>query len=132
MWQPERAGIPNQLTSRHSACDRADRLTIVCASHNIGTARFALVTVNVNLRSRPGTDAEILATIPAGSRVEVTDCSEWCMVALNGQRGFAIARNLDIGGTRQGRTHRTAPQYAGAPPGLYDAEPPVIYGPPRQ
>jgi hypothetical protein len=95
-----------------------------------GAARFALVTANVNLRSRPGTDAEILATIPAGSRVEVTDCSEWCMVMWNGQSGFAIARNLDIGGTRQARAHRTAPRYAGAPPGLYEAEPPVVYGPP--
>jgi len=95
-----------------------------------GTARFALVTANVNLRSRPGTDAEILATIPAGSRVEITDCSEWCMVMWNGQSGFAIARNLDIGGTRQGQVHRTAPRYAGTPPGPYDGEPPVVYGPP--
>jgi uncharacterized protein YraI len=95
-----------------------------------GAARFALVTANVNLRSRPGTDAEILATIPAGSRVEVTDCSEWCMVMWNGQSGFAIVRNLDIGGTRQARAHRTAPKYAGAPPGVYEAEPPVVYGPP--
>jgi hypothetical protein len=52
------------------------------------------------------------------------------MVTWNGQSGFAIARNLDIGGTRQGRTHRTAPRYAGAPPGPYEAEPPVVYGPP--
>jgi uncharacterized protein YraI len=95
------------------------------------TARFALVTAKVNLRSRPGTDAEILATISAGSRVEVTDCIEWCMVTWKGRSGFVIARNLGIQGTRQGRAPRRAPGYAGAPPaaepsGLYEAEPPMV------
>ena len=37
------------------------------------TARSAVVIANVNLRSAPGTDAEILATIPAGSRVRVAE-----------------------------------------------------------
>jgi len=94
------------------------------------TARSAVVIANVNLRSAPGTDAEILATIPAGSRVRVADCSEWCMVTWNGQSGFAIARNLDIGGARQARGYRAPPRYAGGPPGVYEAGPPVVYGPP--
>jgi hypothetical protein len=95
-----------------------------------GVAQFAVVIVNVNLRNGPGTDAPILATIPAGSRVQVTDCSEWCTVTWNGQKGFAIARNLDIGGTRQARARRPQPGYAGPPPGVYEAGPPVVYGPP--
>jgi uncharacterized protein YgiM (DUF1202 family) len=53
--------------------------------------QFAVAIANVNLRNGPGTDAPILATIPAGSRVQVTDCSEWCMVTWNGQSGFAVA-----------------------------------------
>jgi uncharacterized protein YraI len=92
------------------------------------SARFAVVTANVHLRSGPSTDAEVLVTIPAGSRVEVTDCSEWCMVTWKAQSGFAIARN--VGARRQGRAQRTAPRYAGAPAvagpsGLN--EPPVVY-----
>jgi uncharacterized protein YraI len=95
------------------------------------TARFAVVTANVNLRSRPGTDAEILTTIPAGSRVQVADCSDWCRVTWSRQSGFAIARNLDIEGTGQRRAYRTAPRYTGGPPPtIYETGPPVVYGPP--
>jgi hypothetical protein len=84
------------------------------------------------------TDAEVITTIPAGSRVRVTDCSgEWCMVTWNGRSGFAIARNLDIGGAHA-RSYRAPPGYAGGPPSgypdgppaVYEAGPPVIYGPP--
>jgi uncharacterized protein YraI len=92
------------------------------------STRFAVITANVHLRSGPSTDAGVLVTIPAGSRVEVTDCSEWCMVTWKAQSGFAIARNL--GARPQGRAQRTAPRYAGAPvvtgpSGLN--EPPVVY-----
>jgi Bacterial SH3 domain len=104
-----------------------------------GPARSAIVTANVNLRGGPGTDAEVITTIPAGSRVRVTDCSgEWCMVTWNGRSGFAIARNLDIGGARHARSYRAPPGYAGGPPpgypdrppAVYEAGPPVIYGAP--
>jgi uncharacterized protein YraI len=94
-----------------------------------GPGRSAVVAANVNLRSGPGTDSEILATIPAGSRVRVSDCSEWCMVTWKGQSGFAVARNLDIGGARQARGYRPPPAYAGGPP-VYEAGPPMVYGPP--
>jgi hypothetical protein len=104
-----------------------------------GSARSAIVTANVNLRGGAGTDAEVITTIPAGSRVRVTDCSgEWCMVTWNGRSGFAIARNLDIGGARHARSYRAPPGYAGGPPpgypdgppAVYEAGPPVIYGAP--
>ena len=65
------------------------------------SARFAVVTANVHLRSGPSTDAEVLVTIPAGSRVEVTDCSEWCMVTWKAQSGFAIARNVGASMSRR-------------------------------
>jgi hypothetical protein len=65
-------------------------------------ARNAAVTANVNLRNGPGTDSEIVTTIPAGSTVRVTSCSgEWCEVTWNGRSGYAIARNLSIGAPRQ-------------------------------
>jgi hypothetical protein len=79
-----------------------------------GRAKSAAVISNVNLRSGPGTDQEIIATIPAGSRVRVDGCTgEWCEVTWNGQSGYAIARNLSIGAPRQARPYGPQPGYAG-------------------
>jgi SH3 domain-containing protein len=94
-----------------------------------GSARSALVTANVNLRSGPGTDSEIITTIPGGSTVGITNCSsEWCAVTWNGRSGYAIARNLDTGRPRQVRQYRAQPRYAEEPDD--ESEPPVIYGAP--
>jgi hypothetical protein len=86
-----------------------------------GRAKSAAVISSVNLRSGPGTDQEIIATIPAGSRVRVDGCTgEWCEVTWNGQSGYAIARNLSIGAPRQARPYGPQPGYAGGygpPPG---------------
>ena len=101
-----------------------------------GRGRSAAVISNVNLRSGPGTDQEIIATIPAGSRVRVDGCSgEWCEVTWNGQSGYAIARNLGIGAPRQARPYGPQPGYAGGygpPPGNAGGygSPPGSYGPP--
>jgi hypothetical protein len=96
-----------------------------------GSARGAMVTANVNLRSGPNTNSEIITTIPAGSRVQVADCTgEWCMVTWSEHSGFAIARNLDTGGARQARHYRAPSGYPGGPPRGYPYGPPVVYGPP--
>jgi len=93
-----------------------------------------MATANVNLRSGPGTDSEVIATIPGGSPVRVANCNgEWCAVTWNGRNGYAIARNLDFGGPRQARPYRGQPPYAdgpeyAGPPGYY-APPAVVYGP---
>jgi len=110
-------------------------------------ARSAAVTAAVNLRGGPGTDQEIITTIPAGSTVRVASCSgEWCEVTWNGRSGYAIARNLNVGGPRQaggygpqpGYPDRRQPGYAdgyGPEPGAvyeapgYYAPPAVVYGP---
>ena len=113
------------------------------ASVRPGFARSALVTANVNLRSAPGTDSEIITTIPGGSTVQITNCSsEWCAVTWNGHSGYAIARNLDTGRPRQARQYRTQPRYAEdldddpGPPVVYEEPeyyppppPPIVYGP---
>jgi hypothetical protein len=100
-----------------------------------GPVRSALVVSNVNLRSGPGTDSEIIATIPGGSTVQITSCSgEWCAVTWNGRSGYAIARNLSTGGLRHAGQYRAPPGYADGPPvgygppGYYPP-PPVVYGP---
>jgi uncharacterized protein YraI len=85
-----------------------------------------MVTANVNLRSGPGTDSNIIATIPGGSTVHITSCSgEWCAVTWNGQSGYAIARNLGSG--RRVAQYRQQPYYEGGPPVVYG--PPVYYPP---
>jgi uncharacterized protein YraI len=106
-----------------------------------GSAKSALVTANVNLRSGPGTDSEIITTIPGGSTVRITNCSsEWCAVTWNGHSGYAIARNLDTGRPRQVRQYRAQPGYPeepddeSGPPVVYEEPeyyppPPVVYGP---
>jgi uncharacterized protein YraI len=89
-----------------------------------GRARSAAVSATVNLRSGPGTDQEIITTIPAGSAVRVTSCSgEWCEVTWNGRSGYAIARNLSIGAPRQAGAYGPRPGYAEG----YGPEPPVVY-----
>ena len=91
-------------------------------------ARSAAVTATVNLRSGPGTDQEIITTIPAGSTVQINNCvGEWCAVSWNGQSGYAIARNLSTGAPRQARPYRTQPQYAEGD----EVGPPIVYGAPR-
>jgi uncharacterized protein YgiM (DUF1202 family) len=93
-------------------------------------AKSAFATANVNLRSGPGTDAEVIATIPGGSRVQIASCDgEWCAVTWNGRSGYAIARNLGAA-PRQARAYRPQPGYADGPPG-YEDGPPVAYGAPR-
>jgi hypothetical protein len=105
----------------------------------------AMVSAKVNLRSGPGTESEILATIPAGSSVRVGECEgEWCQVSWNGQSGYAIARNLNLGGSRHAGIYPGQPGYQPAQPGYqpgYPTDdglpgyapgyygPPVVYGP---
>jgi hypothetical protein len=91
-----------------------------------GIGKSAVVTASVNLRSGPGTDSDVIATIPAGSTVRVADCSEWCAVTWNGHGGYAIARNLGPAALRQARPYPVQPGYDGD----YELEPPVIYGAP--
>jgi hypothetical protein len=103
-------------------------------------ARSAAVTATVNLRNGPGTDSEIITTIPAGSTVRVASCSgEWCEVTWNGRSGYAIARNLSMGAPRQAGAYGPRPGYPGGPgpgypggprPGYaegYGPEPPAVY-----
>src|SRR5580704_15771934 len=84
------------------------------------TAAPALAVNNVNLRQGPGTTYTVIMTIPGGSNVDVSGCSEWCQVTFQGQHGYAIATSFDQGGA-------PPPAAAGPPPAGY-AGPPA--GPP--
>jgi hypothetical protein len=98
------------------------------------------VAAKVNLRRGPDTNSEIVTTIPAGSAVRVGECEgEWCNVTWNGHSGFAVARNLNLGGSRQAGVYPGRPGQPRGPvgPGGYpDADydvpgyGPGYYGPP--
>ena len=116
--------VPSQAAPSHAAPAQA-----APAQAAPVRPRSAVVTANVNLRSGPVTDAEIITAIPGGSTVQVGDCNgEWCAVSWNGRDGFAIARNLDTSGRRTVRRYRPQPYYEGGPPVVYG--PPVYYPPP--
>jgi uncharacterized protein YraI len=93
--------------------------------------KSAYVPSRLNLRQVAGVDSTIVTLIPAGSTVQVANCTNgWCPVEYQGQHGYAIATGLAIGSQV-----RRASQYR-SPPGPYRAgEPaygggPVYYGPP--
>ena len=117
------------------------RLTIFAATLVLLTAASAAaepayVASTVNLRAGAGTDTEIVGKIPAGSRVDAINCSDWCEVEWQGKKGFAIASALDRSGRAPPR--RAAARRIAPPPGAYIEDddddlpigPPVVYGPP--
>lgn len=61
-------------------------------------AYSASASVDLNMRSGPGTQYRVIATIPRGGRVEVRGCSRgWCDVIWAGRRGYASERFLSRG-----------------------------------
>lgn len=60
-------------------------------------AQSATTTTNLHLRTGPGGQYEIMATMPEGTAVPVLGCNEaatWCKVDYNGEEGFASAQYL--------------------------------------
>jgi uncharacterized protein YraI len=58
---------------------------------------------NVNLRAAPSIDSAVVVKIPAGARIEVGQCAEWCDVTWQDKKGFAIATALDRTSTTPGK-----------------------------
>jgi uncharacterized protein YraI len=108
----------------------------------------AYVPSTVNLRDGAGTGKPILAKIPGGSRLEATNCSDWCEVEWQGKKGFVIANALDRSGkapvsqpaSKSASDPRTTGSVTRRPPRrpkVYVEEddyvpmgPPVVYGGP--
>jgi hypothetical protein len=99
--------------------------------------KSAYVPSRLNLRQTAGVDSSIMTVIPAGSMVQVADCTNgWCSVEYQGQHGYAIATGLGIGRVRHADYHGPPPDghrpgeppYGGAP--AYYGPPPVYYGAP--
>jgi uncharacterized protein YraI len=119
------------------------RLALSCCAlmlfASAAAAKPGTAASTVNLRAEASTSSAILAKIPAGSRIDVGDCSgEWCAVSFQGRSGFAIATALDTTGrvVRRPAPVRRGPP-AGYAPAPYDDDddyvpvaPRPLYGPP--
>ncbi|MXN64967.1 SH3 domain-containing protein [Stappia sp. GBMRC 2046] len=71
-------------------------------------AELATASTSVNLRAGPGTNYEVLATVPAGASVTVYSCNSgysWCDIDYAGQRGYVAGKYLNyaVQGTYYGR-----------------------------
>jgi uncharacterized protein YraI len=115
-------------------------LTLCVAALALGSTASAIaaqayVVTTVNLRAGAGTSHEIIAKIPAGSRVDAKDCKDgWCAVSWQGKNGFTIQTVLDMSGRRPRprTTYRPGPRYyVEGPPAYYYGPPVYYYGPPR-
>jgi hypothetical protein len=83
-------------------------------------AKPGTAATTVNLRAESSTTSAILAKIPAGSRIDVGECSgEWCAVTFQGKSGFAIATALDT----TGRVVRRPPPVRRPVPGVQPYDP---------
>jgi len=59
----------------------------------------AVAQTDLNLRSGPGPEFGVVATIPDGATVDVGGCTgSWCQVSFGGTAGFASSNYLAIGG----------------------------------
>ncbi|MGD9867274.1 MAG: SH3 domain-containing protein [Hyphomicrobiales bacterium] len=58
-------------------------------------AAAAVVTGDLNLRSGPGTEYRVIASMPEGAQVNTGSCSgNWCHVNWRGYSGYASASYL--------------------------------------
>jgi uncharacterized protein YraI len=65
--------------------------------------------VETVLRSSPGTNAKIVARIPEGSAVKVSQCAHgWCQVSWQGKEGYALAKDFIVAGTAGSATETDA------------------------
>ncbi|GHC68827.1 SH3 domain-containing protein [Limoniibacter endophyticus] len=88
-------------------------------SASVASAEPAVVTGNVNVRTGPGTGYSRIATIQAGSEVEILRCTgNWCQIELGRLRGWMSANYLD---RSSGGYYRPVPP---PPPPIYDPRPP--------
>jgi uncharacterized protein YraI len=106
--------------------------SLVISTFVVGTAlaQDAVTTADVNMRAGPGTQFQRLATLPAGTGVDIASCTgAWCRVVYRGITGFVSRNLLDEDGivAPPRRVYVEPPLYAR--PRVY-VEPPFYTDPP--
>jgi uncharacterized protein YraI len=61
------------------------------------TAAPGYATSDLNLRAGPGPQYTRIATIPAGTIVEIDDCTSWCTAKYQGYFGWVSAKYIVFG-----------------------------------
>src|SRR5262245_41600583 len=101
-------GVIKMMFAKRSAT----ALAALMMSTGLAAAAPAVVRSDLNLRSGPGTEYPVVASMPAGAQVDVGGCTgSWCAVAYGGQQGYASGSYLAMGG---------APGVAAAPGVAYE------------
>jgi uncharacterized protein YraI len=68
-------------------------------SAGAAAAAPAVTESSVNLRAGPGTQYQVVDTIPGGTTVDVAGCTgSWCRVNFSGQVGYASRNYLQLAG----------------------------------
>ncbi|WP_052341562.1 SH3 domain-containing protein [Salinarimonas rosea] len=90
------------------------RLGLAAATCLVAGAAWAYpaeVSRDLNLRAGPGTNYQVIATMPGGVVVDVEGCrGSWCRVDYRGRSGWASARYLGEPSVRRG-PRAPAPDY---------------------
>lgn len=75
----------NQRARGHDASDSAAGQTAIGTSDNL---RSATTTGHVNMRSGPSDEAEVLAVVPARTRIQAEADCNWCATVYEGRSGY--------------------------------------------
>lgn len=75
----------NQRARGHAASDSAAGQTAIGTSDNL---RSATTTGHVNMRSGPSDEAEVLAVVPARTRIQAEADCNWCATVYEGRSGY--------------------------------------------
>jgi hypothetical protein len=113
---------------------------VLCAAPLAAVAKDAVTVEALNLRQGPSTGYAVIATMPAGAKVDIEACAEnWCSLTWNGYAGYASAGGLGelsrgagpkviaidppydwrSGHYRSANVYWTMPPYAAVPPRFY-------------
>lgn len=75
----------NQRARGHDASDSAAGQTAIGTADNL---RSATTTGHVNMRSGPSDEAEVLAVVPARTRIQAEADCNWCATVYEGRSGY--------------------------------------------
>jgi uncharacterized protein YraI len=100
-------------------------------SAGAASAAPAVADSAVNLRAGPGTQYQVIDTIPGGATVDVAGCTgSWCHVTFNGEIGYASRNYLQMaGGGGSAGVVAVAPGYVYEDAPIYDDDYGYAYGP---
>ncbi len=92
----------------------------ISAAAPLQANELATATTTVNIRGGPGTNYEVIGSVPGGDVVTVISCNSgygWCDIDYGGQRGYVAGRYLTYAtqGAYYGRPFPSVGVYVGVP-----------------